>query len=101
MQEAISCTNCETVLHGQYCHECGQKKVTHHDYAIKHFIAHAFHDITHFDSKIFRSLIPLFFKPGVLTAEYLSGKHARFVKPITLLFCSIFFSSSSVIAWGY
>lgn len=84
MQEAVSCPNCETTLQGQYCHHCGQKKISPHDYSLKHFIAHALHDITHFDSRIFRSLIPLFFKPGVLTSEYLAGRHIRFIKPITL-----------------
>lgn len=84
MQEPPSCPNCGTAWQDQYCQHCGQKRVSPHDYALKHFIAHAVHDITHFDSKIFRSLLPLFFKPGILTAEYLAGRQTRFVKPITL-----------------
>lgn len=92
MPETLTCANCETVLQGTYCHQCGQKKISHHDYSLKHFIAHAFHDITHFDSKIFRSLLPLCFKPGSLTAAYLSGKQARFIKPITLfILMNLFF----------
>lgn len=80
----LICPNCETALHGSFCHNCGQKKISSHDYALGHFFAHALHDITHFDSKIFRSLLPLFFKPGVLTQEYLAGKRSRFIKPVTL-----------------
>ncbi len=92
MPENLACANCETVLHGQYCHQCGQKKISPHDYSLKHFIAHAFHDITHFDSKIFRSLLPLCFNPGALTAAYLAGKQARFIKPITLfILLNLFF----------
>lgn len=92
MHEAISCANCEAVLQGQYCHRCGQRKITPHDYSLTHFIAHAFHDLTHFDSKIFRSLLPLCFKPGALTAAYLSGKQASFIKPITLfILMNLFF----------
>ena len=92
MATSAICQNCKAILHGTYCHECGQKKISHHDYALKHFITHAFHDITHFDSKIFRSLVPLFFKPGMLTAEYLAGKHTRFIKPVTLfILLNLFF----------
>lgn len=78
------CPNCETTLQGSFCHQCGQKQITHHDFALGHFLAHAVHDITHFDSKIFRSLIPLFFRPGVLTQEYLAGRRSRYLKPVTL-----------------
>lgn len=94
MQEsnAMSCQNCEAVLQGNYCHQCGQKKISPHDYALGHFIEHAIHDITHFDSKIFRSLLPLLFKPGLLTSEYLAGRQARFIKPITLfILLNLFF----------
>ena len=49
-----------------------------------HFLEHALHDLTHFDSKIFRSLVPLVFKPGFLTAEYIAGRQKSYIKPITM-----------------
>lgn len=86
------CPNCEEELAGGYCHRCGQKAITPHHYQLGHFLKHALHELTHFDSKIFRSLLPLMFKPGALTAEYLAGRQARFIKPITLfILLNLFF----------
>ncbi len=78
------CPNCEEELVGEYCHRCGQQAITPHQYALGHFLQHALHDLTHFDSKIFRSLFPLIFKPGFLTSEYLAGRQKRYIKPITM-----------------
>ncbi len=69
---------------GEYCHRCGQQAFTPHHFALGHFLKHALHDLTHFDSKIFRSLLPLVFKPGFLTAEYLAGRQKNYIKPITM-----------------
>ncbi len=81
---ATLCPNCETRLVGEYCHRCGQQAITPHHYALGHFLGHALHDLTHFDSKIFRSIFPLLFKPGFLTAEYLAGRQKSYIKPITM-----------------
>ncbi len=86
------CPNCNADLPSHFCSECGQKRIAPHDYSLKHFFAHSLHEITHFDSKIFRSLLPLLCKPGLLTEEYLAGKRARFIKPVTLfILLNIFF----------
>ncbi len=79
-----SCQNCEAELVDEYCHRCGQQAITPHHYALGHFLKHALHDLTHFDSKIFRSIFPLLFKPGFLTAEYLAGRQKSYIKPITM-----------------
>lgn len=81
---SASCLNCETSLAGEYCHRCGQQAFTTHHFALSHFLRHALHDMTHFDSKIFRSLLPLVFKPGFLTAEYVAGRQKNYIKPITM-----------------
>lgn len=78
------CPNCQADLVGEYCHRCGQQAITPHHYALGHFLKHALHDLTHFDSKIFRSIFPLVFKPGFLTAEYLAGRQKSYIKPVTM-----------------
>ena len=55
-----------------------------HDLSLKHFIGHGVHELTHFDSKIFRTLKMLFFAPGILTADYLAGRKKRYVPPLRL-----------------
>jgi hypothetical protein len=44
----------------------------------------ALHDLIHFDSKFFRTLPPLFFKPGYLTEHALKNNEQKYVKPFAL-----------------
>ena len=56
------------------------------------FFKHFLNDYFTFDSKIFRSIRPLFSKPGFLTLEYLSGRRVRYIPPLRLfIFSSIIF----------
>ena len=80
----LNCPECETPLTGKYCHECGEKPPDAHDLTLKHFFHHGLHEFTHLDSKIFRTLRALVFKPGTLTAEYLAGRRNRYVLPLRL-----------------
>ncbi len=94
-----NCLNCGAPLVGEYCHECGQRKMHHHEFALKHFSGHVVHEFTHLDSnKILNTLSALLFKPGLLTAEYLAGRKGRHINPIRiyLTFSAIYF----LFAWG-
>jgi hypothetical protein len=79
-----SCPECETPLAGKYCHECGERPPDAHDLTLRHFLHHGLHELTHFDSKIFRTLKTLIVTPGVLTADYLAGRKKRYVLPLRL-----------------
>ena len=86
------CVNCSAPCPGAYCSACGEKRLSANDFSLRHFVGHAVHDLTHFDAKIFRSLIPLLFKPGVLTAEFIAGRRSRYIKPLTLfILVNLFF----------
>jgi hypothetical protein len=39
-------------------------------------------DYIAFDSKLFRSIVPLITKPGLITMEFLNGKRQKFIPPI-------------------
>ena len=41
-------------------------------------------DFCAWDSRIWRTLLPLIFRPGFLTAEYMAGRRARYVPPLRL-----------------
>lgn len=79
-----NCQECGTPLAGEYCHHCGEKLPDAHDLTMKHFLHHGLHELTHFDSKIFRTLRALIFRPGLLTVEYLAGRRKRYVLPLRL-----------------
>jgi hypothetical protein len=78
------CLNCkEKIGENNYCSNCGQlntdKKITLRQ-IIKEFLGEYFT----FDSKFFRSITPLLFKPGHLTREYLDGKRVNYILPLRL-----------------
>ncbi|MBO6527760.1 DUF3667 domain-containing protein [Erythrobacter sp.] len=82
------CLNCRTPLVGEHCHACGQKAHLHRTLsAFMHDVAHG---AVHFDSKTWRTLPMLAFKPGELTRRYIDGERTRFVSPMALFLFSIF-----------
>jgi len=83
-QQLRDCPECNTALVCRYCHECGEKPPDPHDLTLKHFFHHGLHELTHVDSKIFRTLRMLIGSPGVLTADYLAGRKQRSVLPLRL-----------------
>src|ERR1700739_4662032 len=70
------CANCGAALAGRYCAQCGQA-VEPPVHSLWHFGKVATEDLTHADSRLWRTLAALLFKPGRLTAEFLAGTGAR------------------------
>ena len=93
------CPNCGAKLTGEYCQQCGQKKIHRHEFTLKHFAGHLVHEVTHLDSnKILKTFFALLFRPGLLTAEYLAGRKGRYINPVRiyLTFSALYF----LFAWG-
>ncbi|MGI9232723.1 MAG: DUF3667 domain-containing protein [Woeseiaceae bacterium] len=85
------CLNCGTRLTGQYCGLCGQKARTRL-ISLWELISDAFGDLLEIDSRLWRTLIPLFLRPGQLTRDYLEGRRARYMPPFrTYLVLSLIF----------
>jgi len=79
------CANCSNPLNGSsYCSSCGQKKIGEKDVTIHSFIENAFHEFTHIDSKILRSIRYLLIRPGFMTEEFITGHRKRYMNPIQL-----------------
>ncbi len=77
------CLNCQTLMHGPYCFQCGQ----HEKSSIRHFgvfVRDVIDDVFNLDSRAVRTIKPLLFAPGFLTKEYLSGRRMRYVPPLRL-----------------
>jgi hypothetical protein len=87
--EESACLNCGETLRGPYCARCGQKKVVT-DLTLRDFVHETTHELTNWDGKIPTTLKALFFKPGLLTLDFLAGRRARWLSPLRLyLICSI------------
>lgn len=84
-REEKNCLNCGAEVQGKFCANCGQENVVQRDNFF-HMVGHFISDYLHFDSKFFRSLIPLFTRPGFLTKEYWEGKRLQYIPPLRLFF---------------
>ncbi len=85
------CENCGARLGGPFCHRCGQ-----HDFDFSQSFGHVFHEALenffHFDAKLFRNIVTLLFRPGVLPAEFNAGHRVAQMPPLRLyIFVSILF----------
>jgi hypothetical protein len=79
------CANCGAPMHGPYCYACGQpeKGMIRQ---LASVMADVLDTIFNIDSRVFRSLVPLYFRPGYLTLEYFAGRRVRYVTPFRLFF---------------
>ncbi|NQX92659.1 MAG: DUF3667 domain-containing protein [Flavobacteriales bacterium] len=93
MQGSHQCLNCGHSLNPEdkFCSNCGQEVLAKNE-SFKDFLHHFAKDYFTFDSKIFKSVSPLLFKPGFLTMEFLKGKRASYIPPLRLyIFVSVVF----------
>ncbi len=83
-----ACLNCGVALSGPYCAQCGQAARAHR--TLSHLLQEVLHGLFHFDTKAWRTLPMLAFRPGTLTRNYVYGKRARYVSPLALFLLTIF-----------
>jgi hypothetical protein len=78
-----ACANCATPGTGSYCGHCGQRFDTH-IHSLWHFLGEATEVLTHADSRVWNTLLPLLTRPGFLTREFFAGHRARYLQPFRL-----------------
>jgi hypothetical protein len=96
-RQETNCLNCGAEVKGKFCPECGQENLEVRE-NIFHLVGHFISDYFHYDSKFFRSVVPLFTKPGFLTKEYWEGRRTSYIHPLRLFF---FITIIFVVASGY
>jgi hypothetical protein len=79
------CANCGAELLGPHCHVCGQP-VKGMIRPLSSMLSDVADTVLNIDSRIFRTLIPLYFQPGFLSNEYFAGRRVRYVTPFRLYF---------------
>lgn len=89
VHEEGACLNCGATVSGPYCSRCGQS--THPHRSLLHVFEEFLHGILHFDTKAWRTLPMLAFRPGTLTHDYVHGKRARYISPLALFLFTVFF----------
>ena len=91
------CPNCGAGANQNYCPNCGQGQ-TNTIIPIGHLFRDVLDQFLLLDSKLIRTLKPLFFRPGFLTNEYICGRRAQYVSPFRIYFVisAIYFLGFSI-----
>lgn len=82
------CANCGAPIDGKFCTQCGQPAHLHR--TLGHMVEEFLHGIIHFDTRAWRTLPLLAFRPGTLTREYIYGKRARYISPLAIFLLTVF-----------
>ncbi|QJP34272.1 DUF3667 domain-containing protein [Nonlabens sp. Ci31] len=88
------CLNCATPLdvEDKYCHQCGQLN-SKKPLALKDFFGEFFSNMFSYDSRIWRTIKHLLFKPGYVSKHFIAGKRFSYANPFRffLSVCIVFF----------
>jgi Protein of unknown function (DUF3667) len=85
------CKNCDALLLGRFCVNCSQAANVHVPTTLE-LVHELLEGITHSDSRLWRTLTTLWFKPGKLTQEFVAGRRVAYLPPFRLyLILSIIF----------
>ncbi|MBL4625774.1 MAG: DUF3667 domain-containing protein [Flavobacteriales bacterium] len=79
------CPNCEFELSNNenFCPNCGQENSSR-KVSFLFLLKELLEDYFSFDSKFFKSLIPLLFKPGYLAKEFFHGRRVSYIPPFRM-----------------
>lgn len=80
---SASCANCASPLFGQYCANCGQR-TRDRMISLWELVKEASEILTSLESRLWRTLGILLFRPGRLTRDYLLGRRARYIPALRL-----------------
>ncbi len=85
-----ACLNCGAPLNGaRFCSNCGQ--AAHANRSLWALIEELAWNVFNLDTKAWRTVPRLVFRPGTLTRSYIDGKRARYLTPLaTFLLCYFF-----------
>jgi len=87
----VRCKNCDAMLLGRFCANCSQAADVHVP-TTRELLHELLEGITHSDSRLWRTLRTLWFKPGKLTQEFVAGRRVAYLPPFRLyLVLSILF----------
>lgn len=84
------CASCGQLLAGRYCSQCGEKVLYPSHLTVRHFVTSTLpRETLDLDSKLWRTLRNLLFRPAFLTAAYSYGRRRLYISPLRLLITAI------------
>lgn len=87
-----ACANCGATLAGPFCGLCGQRRFVERDRRFVHLVGQFAKAATDLDGRFWRSLRALMLQPGRIAADYMRGRRAYWMSPLSLfLFANVLF----------
>ncbi len=79
------CLNCNQIISEEdnFCPNCGQVN-DKNPISVKQYFSEYLSGFFNFDNRFIRTIIPLLFKPGLVTKKYVEGKRKSYVNPFQL-----------------
>lgn len=97
-----TCVTCGAELAGPFCAECGERVTADDDARFIPFVLEAVSDAFDADSRFWRSFRALVAKPGLLTAEYLTGRRKPYLGPVQVfLIANVIFFAALNLGLGF
>ena len=84
-----NCPNCDAVLIGAYCHECGQKRLASRLTA-REFFGDILRRVFRYDKALLHTFSLALRRPGALADDYLEGRHRGILDPVQYYVSSVF-----------
>ena len=78
------CPACQSTVHGRFCSTCGEHALHRQPRTTRGFLKRGVARLLDADSRLFRSLYLLLFRPGTLTNRFLDGHRSHYVGPLQL-----------------
>ena len=87
---ADDCASCGQPVIGRFCPSCGERRLDRDAMTVRHFFTDAIvHELFDLDSRIWRTVRALLFRPGFLSLEYWAGRRRLYVKPVRLFLTAV------------
>lgn len=84
MSNTSRCKNCDEPLQGQYCHKCGEKKLSLRDRSVTHWFQDTLSQFIQLDGKLIRTVTSMVARPGTLARNYYEGVRVPYLKFVNL-----------------
>jgi hypothetical protein len=81
---APACPNCGSGVVETFCVACGERQPSQTDYTVRHLMSEAYAEFVSVDGRLWRSIVLLLSRPGLLTREYFAGRRGRYMRPFSL-----------------
>lgn len=83
--ESLACLNCDTIIEGKFCSNCGQRTDTHRITAKHLFMHDLLHGVWHIEKGILFTMKQALIRPGCAALEYISGKRIKYYNVFYLI----------------